>query len=307
MWGRCDGRCGELEGLGGGRTKRGDCPDRCSSQRGSIMTERAARFRWCGGGVFELSSLDGRDMVFVDAWFWSNAGWAAFGVERPPEFSSPEGFVAHVQERNPETLLIAITHDHADHIDDYMLALRELIDAGVRVKSVIQSDLGRTGLREAFREAGVDPGDVLVYEGRGCNLGGELVLGSVRAWMVPALHSGPSGYPAVGYVLEVGGVRFYCSGDTDLFGDMALIGRRYRPDVAVVCVGNRHVTMGPDAAAEAVALVGARVAVPVHYGHNPRVRQSDAGPEFSRRVLERYPAVDVLLPLPGEVIEIALS
>ena len=60
----------------------------------------------------------------------------------------------------------------------------------------------------------------------------------------------------------------YFAGDTNVFGDMALIRRIYAPDVAVLPIGD-HFTMGPREAAVAAELVGAARVVPSHYGHVP--------------------------------------
>src|SRR6476619_3277871 len=48
--------------------------------------------RWLGGGVVELATPDDRQIAFVDAWVWSNAGWERFGVQKPPEYASAAGF-----------------------------------------------------------------------------------------------------------------------------------------------------------------------------------------------------------------------
>src|SRR5205085_8304095 len=56
----------------------------------------------------------------------------------------------------------------------------------------------------------------------------------------------------VGYVIEFeNGFRIYHTGDTDVFGDMALIGRRFRPDLALVCIGG-YFTTDPEGAAFAL-------------------------------------------------------
>ena len=69
--------------------------------------------------------------------------------------------------------------------------------------------------------------------------------------LVPAVHSTLAGFPPASFILDIGGSRVYISGDTDLFGDMKLIGERYQPNVAIICVGNGPFTMGPEAAARA--------------------------------------------------------
>ncbi len=61
----------------------------------------------------------------------------------------------------------------------------------------------------------------------------------------------------------------YHMGDTDIFGDMALIAEIHRPDVAMVPVGDRF-TMGAEVAALAVQrFFKLKAAIPCHYGSFP--------------------------------------
>lgn len=159
--------------------------------------------------------------------------------------------------------------------------------------------MARAGLVERFKEAGLDPARVVVNGGVGTNIGGFARHGEMTAWCVSAVHSNFLGFPPVGFLIEIGGVRFYCS------GDLALVGRRYRPDVALVCIGDNAFAMGPDGAALAVELLGCRHAVPIHYAHNPdRSRGPDAGPEFAELVRQATPNVRVHVLKPGESVEI---
>ena len=64
------------------------------------------------------------------------------------------------------------------------------------------------------------------------------------------------------------GPSIYFAGDTNVFGDMALIARLYAPDVAVLPIGD-HFTMGPREAAVALELLGVKRCVPCHYGTFP--------------------------------------
>ena len=64
------------------------------------------------------------------------------------------------------------------------------------------------------------------------------------------------------------GDRKYFAGDTNVFGDMELIGRMHRPDVAFLPIGG-HYTMGPEGAARAASMLGVEVVVPIHYGTFP--------------------------------------
>jgi L-ascorbate metabolism protein UlaG (beta-lactamase superfamily) len=64
------------------------------------------------------------------------------------------------------------------------------------------------------------------------------------------------------------GPIIYAAGDTNIFGDMRLIGELYHPDIAILPIGD-HFTMGPFEAAHAARLVGAPLVVPAHYGTFP--------------------------------------
>src|SRR5439155_1195853 len=245
---------------------------------GGGMAQRRAIARWCGAGIVELATPDFRDMVYVDTWFWSNRGWSAFGIEKPPEYTSPEGLAAYVKGKNPQTVLVALTHDHNDHIGDYFETLTALAGAGLNVKTVGQADMVRAGIVQKYRDAGLDPAEIVVNGGGGANIGGTARVGGITGWVVPAVHSTFLGFPAIGFIVEIGGVRFYASGDTDVFLDLQLVGRRYHPDVALVCVGGGANTMGPDGAALAVELLGCSEAIPIHYAHNiPRGLGIEAG------------------------------
>jgi L-ascorbate metabolism protein UlaG (beta-lactamase superfamily) len=59
-------------------------------------------------------------------------------------------------------------------------------------------------------------------------------------------------------------------GDTALFGDMALIGEVYKPQVVCVPVGDRF-TMGPALGKRAAELVKAKTAIPIHWGTWPPI------------------------------------
>ena len=260
--------------------------------------------RWLGAGVVEVAAPGDRQIAYVDAWVWNNTGWDRFGVEKPLEYASAAGFAEYVAGRDPDAVLVLLSHDHGDHMGDFFELLGALGEAGVNVKAIGQSDLMRSesGLLPRFREAGLAPAQYVVNNGAGANFGGQSVHGAMRAWVVPAVHSTLSGYPAVGFILEIGGVRFYASGDTDLYGDLRLVGERYRPDVALVCAGNGPFTMGPRDAALACQYLGVSQAIPIHYAHNAAVLDPRAGEEFRQAVAELSPGTAAQVVTPGQSI-----
>ncbi len=73
-----------------------------------------------------------------------------------------------------------------------------------------------------------------------------------------------------GFLVSVkNGPSFYHTGDTDLFGDMAMI-RQFRPvDVMLATIGDKF-TMGPLRAAMAAELVKpTKMIIPMHFGTYP--------------------------------------
>lgn len=105
-------------------------------------------------------------------------------------------------------------------------------------------------------------------------VGDEVKIGAVTIRVTPAEHDGrrwpqgPQRTAAIGYVVE-GQARTYFAGDTAWFPEMA----DWAPecDVALIPVGGWGPSLGPGhldarAAAEAVANIGARHSVPIHFG-----------------------------------------
>jgi L-ascorbate metabolism protein UlaG (beta-lactamase superfamily) len=128
------------------------------------------------------------------------------------------------------------------------------------------------------------------------------MVAGVKVTLTHAGHSSsaPDGSytgEACGIVLELeDGFRIYFAGDTNVFGDMSLIGRIYAPDLAVLPIGD-HFTMGPREAAVALELLGVARCVPCHYGTFGLLTGT---PDQLR---ELAPAgVEILSPEPGETL-----
>jgi L-ascorbate metabolism protein UlaG (beta-lactamase superfamily) len=271
-----------------------------TAPEGSRANAGRISVRWLGGGVTEIATADYKQIAYDDAWIWNNTGWDRFGIRKPPEYASKEGFVRYVADKRPEAVFILLTHDHGDHIGDYFEILQGLVAAGLPVVTTGQSDLMRKGLVDDFKRAGLDPARIVANGGAGMNFGGVSRHGAMTAHLVPAVHSNLHGYPAAGFMLDIGGMRIYISGDTDLFGEMKTLGERYRPNLGIVCVGDGAFTMGPEDAARACQWVGVSQAVPVHYAHNPLVRGVEAGEEFRRALANVAPNVTANVLRPGE-------
>jgi L-ascorbate metabolism protein UlaG (beta-lactamase superfamily) len=158
---------------------------------------------------------------------------------------------------------ILLTHGHADHLGDTVAIAKR---TGATVVAIIEL------AQEISADLGAD------HDVRDPNLGGtvEFDWGSVR--LVPAWHTsttpkGTASTPA-GLVIEIGGKRIYHLGDTALFSDLELAGKRGRLDAALIPIGG-HYTMDRFDAVEAARLIGADLVIPCHYDTFPAI-ETDA-------------------------------
>ncbi len=137
--------------------------------------------------------------------------------------------------------------------------------------------------------------------------GGTAKVGGIKVTATHAFHSSSIqlddgslmyGGEPLGYVIEFeSGFRLYHAGDTAVFGDMRLIGELYRPDLALLPIGDQ-VVMSPFEAAHAARLLGVRNVVPIHYGTFPFLPGTPE--EFEKHVNEVAPGVAVRVMQPGD-------
>ena len=202
--------------------------------------------------------------------------------------------------------LILITHGHRDHVMD----LKEL--AALTGAKVVSSygyilNIVALGLIDGDKAIGMNKGGTVTPLGRG-----------IKVHMVAAEHGSHvdlrefglqggalgglravDGGIAGGYVIEFeNGFILYHSGDTAVFGDMALIHEFYKPDLAMVTIGG-HFTMGPEGAAYAVKkFIKPKQAVPIHYGTFPVLNRT---PAELKEAMGESP-IEVLDMKPGDTL-----
>ena len=218
--------------------------------------------RFLGHACFELS--DGDTRVLVDPFLSGNPKAAAEPGELEPTH-------------------IFLTHGHPDHYGD-VVDIAKRTGAPVVAIAEVANELGEQGLENVF-----DP-----------NIGGTVEFEGLWVRLTPAWHTGttPNGtaHTPAGLVINLGGKTVYHLGDTGLFSDLVLPGKRDSIDIALMCIGG-HYTMDRHDAVDAVRLIGARTVVPIHYDTFPPI-ETDAQ-AFKSDVEERTggkTTVEVLEP-----------
>ncbi|MBU2573081.1 MAG: MBL fold metallo-hydrolase [Elusimicrobia bacterium] len=171
-------------------------------------------------------------------------GHAAFRLE------SPAGTAVYIdpynlKEQSKKADIVLITHAHFDHFSP--ADINKVVKAGTKLfgpealAGKVQGDF--TALK---------PGDRAEAAG--------VAVEAVSAYNTDKnFHPKASGF--LGYVVDVGELRIYHAGDTDLIDEMKTV----KADVALLPVGGTY-TMDARDACDAAIAVKPKVAVPMHYG-----------------------------------------
>jgi L-ascorbate metabolism protein UlaG (beta-lactamase superfamily) len=244
------------------------------------MAPTAGRIVWLGHATV-LIELDGV-RVLTDPLL---RGWAVHLRRKAPLAAEP-------LERLDAVL---ISHVHWDHLD-----LRSLDRLGHGTRVILPRGAGSLLSRRGFTDVTeLDEGD-------------EIAVGDGTVRATHAEHDadrGPFGVRAasLGFLVERS-VSVYFAGDTDLFDGMRSIAPAL--DVALLPVagwGSKipegHLTA--EAAAEALALIKPRIAIPIHWGtfapvHRRQPFHADAGHVFAAKARTTAPDVDVRVLRVGE-------
>ena len=219
----------------------------------------SASITWYGQSGFRLTGGDSR--VLIDP----------FLTERPDRRYPPPASAADFADI---TLLLS-THEHVDHLD--LPFLREFCAVNAAAKIVVPGPVV-----EVAAGAGLDPARLV-----GAAPGETLHDADVTVHALPAMHGmggdqpvayefAPDGGPVrfLGYVLEIGGIRFYHAGDGLVYRELPTALAALAPDVLMLPINGRdHMresagivgNMNETEAAWLCAQVGPSYVIPMHY------------------------------------------
>ena len=115
------------------------------------------------------------------------------------------------------------------------------------------------------------------------------------AWHTSTTPKGTVNTPA-GLLINFADKIVYHLGDTCLFSDLKLVGRRNPIDIALMCIGG-HYTMDRYDAVDAAEFVGAKTVIPCHYNTFPPI-ETDA--QAFKSEVESATSSNVVVLEPGE-------
>ena len=205
------------------------------------MKLNGIKLTWLGHATFRIETPGGKTVI-VDPWIMGN-----------PACPEKEKDVKKVD-------FLLCTHGHGDHIGDAVEIIKKHNPPAVGIFELCMW-LQKKGAKQILP----------------MNKGGTQTIGDIKVTMVHADHScgiqdGDQviyGGEACGYVIDfANGLKIYHAGDTNVFGDMAIIRELYEPDIVMLPIGDLF-TMGPREAAYAVNLLKPKAVIPMHFGTFP--------------------------------------
>lgn len=200
--------------------------------------DKWVKILWIGQAGFILESCDGR-IIVIDPYL-SHSVEKKEKLTRMMEIAlKPEDIAAD---------LVLCTHDHLDHTDpETLLAISGSSQAHFA---------GPTSSYDRLIELGIS-GDRLTE----INRGETKVIAGVDVTAVHAKHTADS----VGYVLNLGGIIVYHTGDTEYDAQLRRV-KQHRPAIMLVCINGKWDNMDIAEAVKLACEIQPKVVIPMHYG-----------------------------------------
>jgi L-ascorbate metabolism protein UlaG (beta-lactamase superfamily) len=203
-----------------------------------VLNTKGNQITYFGHSTFSLTTAS-RQVALIDPWVMTNP-WCPEQLKKMERLDS-----------------IFLSHAHSDHLGDLLELAKQ---HKPKIAAMFETCLWIES--KGFADETCPMGK-----------GGSQKIGEFEITMTHAFHSNSiddqgariyGGEPA-GFIIRMpGGFTVYHAGDTALFGDMKLIGELYKPNVAMLPIGDRF-TMGPKEAAYAIRLLGVKHVIPMHY------------------------------------------
>jgi L-ascorbate metabolism protein UlaG (beta-lactamase superfamily) len=199
------------------------------------------KMTWLGHSGFRIETGD--NVILIDPFITGN-----------PSFrGSPESATENCTH-------IILTHGHDDHVGD-TVAIAQRTGATVISNFEIGEWLQGKGVEKV--DYG-NPGGTLHHEGFDVSFTKAFHSSSTTVDGVPVYLGNPCGI-----ILSARGKTVYHMGDTEIFGDMALVQELYEPQVGIVPIGDRFTMGARQAALACKKYFKFQTVIPVHYGTFP--------------------------------------
>ncbi len=168
----------------------------------------------------------------------------------------------------PPIDMVLLSHAHMDHLN--RPSLRKIVRACTRRYGRAPVAIVPKNVKDVLRGLGFSRVISLEWWESVQVKGLTITHTPARHWGTRWFNDHDRGFG--GYVIEGGAQSIYYSGDTAYFGGFQEIGRRFRPEIALLPIGAyspdsyRNVHTSPEDALRALVDVGATWMVPMHYG-----------------------------------------
>jgi len=217
---------------------------------------------WLGQSGYAIKTAS--EMIYIDLYL-SEHLTAKYAATEKPHIRMTEAPIRGADITNAEWVFAS--HKHSDHLDPGTLP--DLFAASPDARLILPA-----ALVDHAASLGLDRDRLVSTWGNETIRAGNMVIHSIPSAHPAFEHTDMSGYPFLGYVIEVDGVCFYHSGDTLAYDSLDERLEHFAPDILFLPINGTdarrdalHVPPNMNAA-EAVELaqkVGTGMVIPHHY------------------------------------------